>query len=229
MTKFYVKEMFLFGVTILGLSGCSVFMAAKQPDYKNVDLFKVGTPRTQLLAEFGNPVSSDTKNGTKCDTFSFTQGYTAGAKAGRAFLHGVADVFTLGLWEVIGTPTEAVFSGDQVGYEACYDKDDRIKYFTLLTQNDGRGPKNVGAESDVSSDTGGSALGNATNQSSQSTSSVEQSSTKTMAQPPAQPETQFTITGTNQQKLQELNGLKKEGLITEKEYQQKKKEILKNM
>ena len=100
MSKVSAKQLFIFGATILGLSGCSVFMAAKQPDYKNVDLFRVGTPRTQLLAEFGNPVSSDTKNGTKCDTFSFTQGYTGGAKAGRAFLHGVADVFTLGLWDV---------------------------------------------------------------------------------------------------------------------------------
>lgn len=213
----------------MGLSGCSVFMAAKQPDYKNVDLFKVGTPRTQLLAEFGNPVSSDTKNGTKCDAFAFTQGYTSGAKAGRAFLHGVADVFTLGLWEVIGTPTEAVFSGDQVGYEACYDKDDRIKYFTLLTQYDGRGPKNVGTATDTSTDPGGSALSNASNQSSSTPAAVQQPSSKTLGQPVIQPETQSTLTGTNQQKLQELNGLKKEGLITDKEYQQKKKEILKSM
>lgn len=229
MSKVYAKQLLILGATILGLSGCSVFMAAKQPDYKNVDLFRVGTPRTQLLAEFGNPVSSDTKNGTKCDTFSFTQGYTGGAKAGRAFLHGVADVFTLGLWEVIGTPTEAIFSGDQVGYEACYDKDDRIKYFTLLTQNDGRGPKNVGTATDTNADPGGSALGNVSNQSSSSSAAVQQPSIKIPDQPAVESETQSTVTGTNQQKLQELNGLKKEGLITEKEYQQKKKEILKSM
>lgn len=204
-------------------------MAAKQPDYKNVDLFRVGTPRTQLLAEFGNPVSSDTKNGSKCDVFSFTQGYTGGAKAGRAFLHGVADVFTLGLWEVIGTPTEAAFSGDQVGYETCYDKDDRIKYFTLLTQNDGKGPKNVGAQNDANTDSGGSALGNVSNQSSSTPAPTQQPTSKAQAQPVVQPETQSSLTGTNQQKLQELNGLKKEGLITEKEYQQKKREILKGI
>ena len=124
-------------------TGCAVVMAAKQPDYKNVDLFKVGTPRGALLGEFGHPTATDTRpNGDRCDVFSFTQGYSGGAKAGRAFVHGVADVLTLGLWEIIGTPTEAVFSGSTVGYETCYDKEDRVKQVILLTpDNDGRGQK----------------------------------------------------------------------------------------
>ena len=45
------------------LSSCSVFMAAKQPDKKNVDLFAVGTHRSLLLAEFGMPTISELRDG----------------------------------------------------------------------------------------------------------------------------------------------------------------------
>jgi hypothetical protein len=66
----------------------------------------------------------------KYEIFVFTQGYGAGAKAGRAVFHGVADVLTLGVWEVIGTPTEGVFDGNEMAYEVRYDDDIKpaIKY-----------------------------------------------------------------------------------------------------
>jgi hypothetical protein len=107
-------------------------MAAKQPSAKNVDLFKVGTPRSMLLAEFGLPTVSEVRNGKKFEIYKFVQGYSTGAKAGRAVFHGVADVLTLGLWEVIGTPTEGVFSGDEMAYEVSYDENDRIDQVTAL-------------------------------------------------------------------------------------------------
>lgn len=212
-------------------TGCAVVMAAKQPDYKNVELFKVGTPRGALLGEFGHPTATDTRpNGAKCDVFSFTQGYSGGAKAGRAFAHGVADVLTLGLWEIIGTPTEAVFSGSTVGYEVCYDKEDRVQTVILLTpDNDGRGPKNVGP---ATPEVGGSALSPApliTTNGPVDTPTVVTKDPVLLqgVAPPAK--TQPVVTGTPQQKLQELKGLRKEGLITDSEYQQKKKEVLQAM
>lgn len=107
-------------------------MAAKQPDKKNVDLFQVGTPRNVLLGEFGSPTVSELRDGKKYEIFKFVQGYSTGAKVGRALFHGAADVATLGLWEVVGTPTEAVFSGDEMAYEVSYDKDDRIYQVTVL-------------------------------------------------------------------------------------------------
>lgn len=117
---------------LIFLSGCSVYMAAKQPDVKNVDLFKVGVPRGMLLAEFGPPIHSETKDGKKTEIFKFVQGYSTGAKAGRAVFHGAADVLTLGLWEVIGTPTEGVFSGDEMAFQVTYDADDRIAEVVAL-------------------------------------------------------------------------------------------------
>ena len=212
-------------------TGCAVVMAAKQPDYKNVELFKVGTPRGALLGEFGHPTATDTRpNGAKCDVFSFTQGYSGGAKAGRAFAHGVADVLTLGLWEVIGTPAEAIFSGSTVGYEVCYDKEDRVQTVILLTpDNDGRGPKNVGP---ATPEVGGSALAPAPMITTNGPVDAPPVATKDPillqgVAPPAK--TQPVVSGTPQQKLQELKGLRKDGLITDSEYQQKKKEVLQAM
>jgi hypothetical protein len=112
-------------------SGCAVFMAAKQPDKKNVDLFRVGTPRSMLLAEFGMPTVSELRDGKKHEIYKFVQGYSVGAKAGRAVFHGAADVFTFGLWEVI-TPIEGTFSGDEMAYEVRYDDESRVDQVIAL-------------------------------------------------------------------------------------------------
>lgn len=118
-------------LTLLFSSGCSVFMAAKQPGLKNVALFKAGTPRSLLLAEFGSPVS-DLRDGKKYEIFAFRQGYSTGAKAGRAFFHGAADVMTLGLWEIIGTPTESIFNGNEMAFEVSYDENNKIDQVVAL-------------------------------------------------------------------------------------------------
>lgn len=108
-------------------TGCSVYMAANQPGLKNVELLRVGTSRDLLVSEFGEPVSSGVDgDGREYDKFSFVQGYSTGAKVGRAVFHVVADVLTHGLWEILGTPLEATFDGDKITYEITYDRNDRI-------------------------------------------------------------------------------------------------------
>ena len=128
-----IKNFIVYISLVLFCSGCSVFMAAKQPDAKDISLFKVGTPRSLLLAEFGLPTAAETRDdGKKYEIYSFTQGYSTGAKAGRAVFHGAADVLTLGLWEIIGTPTEGVFDGDAMAYEVRYDSDSKIDQVVAL-------------------------------------------------------------------------------------------------
>jgi hypothetical protein len=122
----------LFALLIIPNFGCSVFMAANQPGEKNVDLFKVGTSRSMLLAEFGSPTVSEVRNEKKSEIFKFVQGYSSEVKTSRAFFHGAADVVTGGLWEVVGTPTEAVFNGDEMAYEVTYDDNDKIDQVTSL-------------------------------------------------------------------------------------------------
>jgi hypothetical protein len=75
----------------------------------------------------GSPLTTEVKDGKRKDVFYVRQGYSTGAKAGRAIFHGVADVFTLGLWEVVGTPVEAVASGTDVKVAVCYDSCDKVE------------------------------------------------------------------------------------------------------
>ena len=111
---------------ILSLS-CSVYMATKQPTSKNLDVLTIGTPRSLVLAELGQPTTSEVKDEKRIEVFSFTQGYGKGAKTGRAIFHGVADVLTLGLWEAVGTPTESAFDGEKMIYGVTYDKDSKVE------------------------------------------------------------------------------------------------------
>ncbi|MBI1953818.1 MAG: hypothetical protein HYS41_06830 [Candidatus Omnitrophica bacterium] len=111
---------------VLTSAGCAVFMAAKQPPRKDLSVLSYGKPRSLLTAELGPPVLTDMRNGKRVDVFSFRQGYSKVAKGGRALFHGAADIFTLGLWEVIGTPTEMVFDGTKMSFEVTYDENDRV-------------------------------------------------------------------------------------------------------
>lgn len=117
-----------------------MYMAAHQPTEKNVALMKKGTPRAFLVAEFGQPTSTDVRDGKKYDIFRFTQGYSGGAKAGRAFGWGVADVMTLGVAELIGTPVESIADGNVVAYEVSYDKNDYVDQVISLTPDGSTAP-----------------------------------------------------------------------------------------
>lgn len=124
---------FLLIVCCMSFSGCSVVMAARQPDKKNIKRLTVGTPRDTVLADLGAPLTSEKDNqGNKVDIFKFKQGFDAPTKATRALVHGVADVFTLGLWEVVGTPAEAVFGGKDMAIKITYDENDKIKDVVYL-------------------------------------------------------------------------------------------------
>lgn len=119
-------------VGTFNITGCSVFMAAKQPEKKDTKMLAVGVPRAVILAEFGAPVST-VKNGDETvDIFSFKQGYGKAVKFGRMMFHGVADVATLGLWEIIGTPVESGFDGNNIAYQITYDQNDNVKTVVQL-------------------------------------------------------------------------------------------------
>jgi hypothetical protein len=122
------KNAFTFVVLLASLaqSGCSVFMAAEQPDKKDLGILTVGTSRNRLLREFGQPLTSRLVGMNRVDLFTFTQGYSKEAKVGRAVAHGTLDIATSGVWEIAGTPTEAVFSGEKLSYEVTYDRYDRV-------------------------------------------------------------------------------------------------------
>jgi len=115
-------------------SGCSVAMAAHQPSRKDTDLLSPGVPRNLVLAELGAPVTSDIRDGKRVEVFSFVQGYRKGVRIGRTVGHATADVLTLGLWEVAGTPTEVVLDGTKVAYEVTFDANDKVEKVIPLKQ-----------------------------------------------------------------------------------------------
>ena len=113
-------------------SGCATVMAAHQPGKKDLNVLAVGMPRDTVIAELGSPVHTETENGKKVDIFKFVQGYSQANKTLRTIGHGVADVFTLGLWEVVGTPTEATFNGQDMAIKVTYDQNDKVEEFAYL-------------------------------------------------------------------------------------------------
>jgi outer membrane protein assembly factor BamE (lipoprotein component of BamABCDE complex) len=134
MTRVLTKSTVLLVLLALSASGCSVAMAAHQPSRKDTDLLSPGVPRNLILAELGAPVTSDTKDGKRVEVFSFVQGYRKGVRIGRTVGHATADVLTLGLWEVAGTPTEVVLDGTKVAYEVTFDANDKVERVIPLKQ-----------------------------------------------------------------------------------------------
>ena len=119
-------------VMIALLAGCSSVMATKQPPKKDLSVLEPGTERYRLIAELGKPVYSEERDGVTYDVFAFTQGYSGGAKAGRAIAHGAASVYTLGLWELFGTAIEGAADGKDVQVLVSYDADQRVDEVELL-------------------------------------------------------------------------------------------------
>ena len=117
-----------------GSGGCSVLMAATQPEKKDLKLFNPGTARGLVLAEFGSPIASELRNGLRVEVYSFTQGYDKLNKGIRVAGHATADFFTVGLWEIAGTPTEMIFSGERMVYQVQFDRDDRVASALKLDQ-----------------------------------------------------------------------------------------------
>ena len=108
-------------------TGCSVYMAAKQPGKKDLSVLKEGTARGHVIAELGSPIHTEERPDGRMDIYKFVQGYDDGVKVGRALFHGTADVLTLGLWEVVGTPVEALIDGTEVKVEVYYDSSDKVR------------------------------------------------------------------------------------------------------
>jgi outer membrane protein assembly factor BamE (lipoprotein component of BamABCDE complex) len=122
-----LEKVWVLALSLLFIAGCSVVMATKQPNRKDLSVLSKGVDRSRVVAELGAPLTTEVKDGKRQDVFYVRQGYSTGAKAGRAVFHGVADVFTLGLWEVVGTPVEAIASGTDVKVAVFYDTSDKVE------------------------------------------------------------------------------------------------------
>jgi hypothetical protein len=93
------------------LPGCSVGMALHGEREPNLAACRVGATRGEIEVELGPPtsVASVEGGGTEC-TYEYQVGNEPAA--GRAALHAGMDFLTLGVWELVGTPTEALQGED---------------------------------------------------------------------------------------------------------------------
>lgn len=131
-----LKIKLLLALSLLISVGCSVHRAANQPSQKDTTVLRSGISRDLIIAEFGAPISSEEYEDGRKEIYSFIQGYSKGNKAGRAFFHGAADVLTLGLWEIVGTPVEGSYNGKKMTVRVIYDSENIVKSAETLSISD---------------------------------------------------------------------------------------------
>ena len=109
------------------IQGCSVGMALSGKEQRDTSTFYKGADRSLVHAKTGAPDSSFQDNGGKwVDTYLIVTGNEP--SAGRALGHGAMDVLTLGIWEIVGTPIEAVAGKeDHQSFIIYYDDDNKIE------------------------------------------------------------------------------------------------------
>jgi hypothetical protein len=74
------------------------------------------------MSELGNPVASTPDGDRSCDIYKlYTHGPNGAGKGVLAAGEAVADVFTLGLTEVLFTPVEAATRNSKHTVVFCYD------------------------------------------------------------------------------------------------------------
>ncbi len=107
------------------MTGCSVFMAATGGKTPNLTVLQEGVHRGVIELELGPPIQiSINDSGETTAVYEYWTGDDP--DMGRAVLHGAMDILTFGLWEVIGTPVEAIASGEQHSVTVSYDPSQRV-------------------------------------------------------------------------------------------------------
>ena len=106
------------------LSGCSVKMAANIQQSHQGSTLSFGRDRAYVISQLGQPIKTETRNSRIVDTYEL-QRNSKGWGYFRAGLYGFLDFFTVGLWELLGTPMEHfIQTNEQVTIE--YDDNNQI-------------------------------------------------------------------------------------------------------
>jgi hypothetical protein len=104
-------------------SGCSVRMAASGTDEPNLAACRIGASMTEIERELGAPVRTrDLPAGGQECIYEYELGNAP--SPGRAAAHATLDVLSLGLWELVGTPYEAI-GGSKYQLIVVYDDEGR--------------------------------------------------------------------------------------------------------
>jgi len=119
----------LFAMLAFSAAGCSTYLEATRPDPVDLDKFKPGEQRIDVIAQVGTPSSSLKDQDKSCDVYQlYTHGPGRWGKAGIALGEAAADVFTLGLAEAVTTPAEAATRNKLHTVLFCYAADDKLAF-----------------------------------------------------------------------------------------------------
>jgi len=126
------------------MAACSVYMESTRPTPVDLNDFQEGISRDAVLEKLGAPDNTAAESdGTSCDFYKlYTRGYGAGGKIPIAVVEGAADFFTLGLAEVVLTPTEGVTKNEKHPVTFCYSSQKLVRVI-------GEGKPNVAADQNL--------------------------------------------------------------------------------
>ena len=89
----------------------------------NLAAIQIGMDRSLVILNLGQPSRSVMSATEKADVFALERGNAP--SGGRALAHGAMDLFTFGLWEVAGTPIEAM-QGEKMVLTIEYDSQNKV-------------------------------------------------------------------------------------------------------
>jgi len=104
-----------------------MILAVTGKETKNTGSIDVGTSRSAVIMNLGQPAKTSIIDNVKVDIFELQRGNDP--SIGRAALHGAMDLMTFGAWEIIGTPMEAM-QGKSFTLTVEYDENDKVKTFS---------------------------------------------------------------------------------------------------
>ena len=123
---------------VLVSQGCGVYMAFTQPDKVDQSVFEAeGIHRDYVIEKLGAPKTSNINpDGSRKDIYEFYEGSETGWKIGRGIFHLGADIVSLGLWEIVATPTEFALRGDKITAMADFDPEGKLIAFKVLNREE---------------------------------------------------------------------------------------------
>jgi len=103
-------------------SACSPVLEMTRPSPTDLSQFQTGAARDSVIEQLGPPLATNAQaDGTSCDTYQlYTKGYGVAGKVPVALVETAADVFTVGLAEVVLTPAEGVTRNETHPVTFCY-------------------------------------------------------------------------------------------------------------
>lgn len=107
---------------LLVVGGCSPVMEATRPNPVDLSDVTVGSKRIDVVSKLGAPEATVKDGDNACDIYKlYTHGPNGIERAGVAVFEGAADVFTIGLAEILFFPTEIATKNEKHTVTMCYD------------------------------------------------------------------------------------------------------------